>query len=185
MTTNTHQINWFVTAGTLRAAFTECKRQDGSTYWALKEEVDDNDLFIDFIRDLHDDEMPNDWRYETIVDICNYLCDLVETIDSQSDAHEIAFSAADSITSIYTSELCQWLSDNRNALKLRLGIDDAQEETQPDCDRQADTFKPTNRTSFEASGQTSYALIHRRMGNLTTEHQPRLPVSRRVSFYMK
>ena len=69
----------------------KCKRQDGSTYWAPAEQVDNDDLLIDFIRDLHDDEFPNDWRYETIVDICTYLCDLVETIDSQSDAHDIAF----------------------------------------------------------------------------------------------
>lgn len=156
MTTNTHQINWFVTAGTLRAAFTKCKRQDGSTYWALKEEVDDNDLFIDFIRDLHDDEMPNDWRYETIVDICNYLCDLVETIDSQSDAHEIAFSAADSITSIYTSELCQWLSDNTGRLSY---IDDAQEEGL--IPAEADTFKRLQIGQFECIRSMAVRIIER------------------------
>ena len=156
MTTNTHQINWFVTAGTLRAAFTKCKRQDGSTYWALKEEVDDNDLFIDFIRDLHDDEMPNDWRYETIVDICNYLCDLVETIDSQSDAHEIAFSAADSITSIYTSELCQWLSDNTGRLSY---IDDAQEEGL--IPAEADTFKRLQLGQFECIRSMAVRIIER------------------------
>ena len=156
MTTNTQQINWFVTAGTLRAAFTECKRQDGSTYWALKEEVDDNDLFIDFIRDLHDDEMPNDWRYETIVDICNYLCDLVETIDSQSDAHEIAFSAADSITSIYTSELCQWLADNTGRLSC---IDDAQEEGL--IAAEADTFKRLQIGQFECIRSMAVRIIER------------------------
>ena len=154
MTTNTHQINWFVTAGTLRAAFTECKRQDGSTYWAPTEQVDDDDLLIDFIRDLHDDEFPNDWRYETIVDICNYLCDLVEPIDEQSDAHDIAFSAADSITSIYTSELCRWLGDNTGRLSY---IDDAQEEGL--IPAEADTFKRLQIGQFECIRSMAVRII--------------------------
>ena len=156
MTTNTHQINWFVTAGTLRAAFTQCKRQDGSTYWALTEQVDYDDLLIDVIRDLHDDEFPNDWRYETIVYICNYLCDLVETIDSQSDAHDIAFSAADSITSIYTSELCQWLGDNTGRLSY---IDDAQEEGL--IPAEADTFKRLQIGQFECIRSMAVRIIER------------------------
>jgi hypothetical protein len=156
MTTNTHQINWFVTAGTLRAAFTECKRTDGSTYWATTEQVDNDDLLTDFIRDLHDDEMPNDWRYETIVDICNYLCDLVETIDSQSDAHDIAFSAADSITSIYTSELCKWLGENTGRLSY---IDDAQEEGL--IPAEADTFKRLQIGQFECIRSMAVRIIDR------------------------
>lgn len=154
MTTNTHQINWFVTAGTLRAAFTECKRQDGSTYWAPTEQVDSDDLLIDFIRDLHDDEMPNDWRYETIVDICDYLCDLIEPIDKQSDAQDIAFSAADSITSIYTSELCQWLGDNTGRLSY---IDDAQEEGL--IPAEADTFKRLQIGQFECIRSMAVRII--------------------------
>ena len=128
LTNNDHHniINWFITAGTLRAAFTQNTRDDGSTYWCFTEQARQSvDDLTSFVRELHDDEMPNDWRYETIVDICTYLMDLVEPIDEQSDAHDIAFSAADSITSIYTSELCQWLGDNTGRLSY---IDDAQEE---------------------------------------------------------
>ena len=156
MTTNTQQINWFVTAGTLRAAFTECKRQDGSTYWATTKEVDNDELFADFVRDLHDDEFPNDWRYETIVDICNYLMDLIEPIDKQSDAQDIAFSAADSITSIYTSELCQWLTDNTGRLSY---IDDAQEEGL--IAAEADTFKRLQIGQFECIRSMAVRIINR------------------------
>ena len=157
MTTNTHQINWFITAGTLRAAFTQNTRDDGSTYWCFTEQARQSvDDLTSFVRELHDDEMPNDWRYETIVDICTYLMDLVETIDSQSDAHEIAFSAADSITSIYTSELCQWLSDNTGRLSY---IDDAQEEGL--IAAEADTFKRLQIGQFECIRSMAVRIIER------------------------
>jgi hypothetical protein len=155
--TTTNTINWFITAGTLRAAFTQDKRQDGSTFWCLTEQARQSvDDWTSFIRELHDDEMPNDWRYETIVDICTYLMDLVEPIDEQSDVSDIAFSAADSITSIYTSELCQWLSDNTGRLSY---IDDAQEEGL--IAAEADTFKRLQIGQFECIKSMAVRIIER------------------------
>ena len=157
MTTTTNDINWFITAGTLRAAFTQSKRDDGSTFWCLtkqaRQSVDD---LTSFIRDLHDEELPNDWRYETIVDICTYLMDLTEPIDEQSDVSDIAFSAADSITSIYTSELSQWLSDNTGRLSY---IDDAQEEGL--IAAEADTFKRLQIGQFECIRSMAVRIIER------------------------
>ncbi len=153
--TTTNSINWFVTAGTLRAAFTRDKRDDGSTFWCLTDRADQDDL-VDWVRDLHDDELPNDWRYETIVRICDYLCDLTETIDSQSDAHDIAFGAADSITSIYTAELCEWLSNNIGRLSY---IDDAQEEGL--IPAEADTFKRLQIGQFECIRSMAVRIIER------------------------
>ena len=145
MTTTTNDINWFVTAGTLRAAFTQNTRDEGSTYWCFTEQARQSvDDLTSFVRELHDDEMPNDWRYETIVDICTYLMDLIEPIDEQSDVSDIAFSAADSITSIHTFELCQWLTDNTGRLSY---IDDAQEEGL--IAAEADTFKRLQIGQFE------------------------------------
>ena len=153
--TTTNSINWFLTAGTLRAAFTQNKRDDGSTYWCLTDRADQDDL-VDWLRELHDDEMPNDWRYETIVDICTYLMDLVEPIDEQSDVSDIAFSAADSITSIYTFELCKWLSDNAGRLSY---IDDAQEEGL--IPAEADTFKRLQIGQFECLRSMAVRIIER------------------------
>ena len=153
--TTTNSINWFLTAGTLRAAFTRDKRDDGSTFWCLTDRADQDDL-VDWLHDLHDDELPNDWRYETIVRICDYLCDLTETIDSQSDAHDIAFSAADSITSIHTFELCQWLTDNTGRLSY---IDDAQEEGL--IPAEADTFKRLQIGQFECIRSMAVRIIER------------------------
>ena len=106
--TNTHQINWFLTAGTLRAAFTRDKRPGGSTYWCLTDRADQDDL-IDWLRDLHDDELPNDWRYETIVNICDTLMD--EDDLSNADPNELAVGIANNLTDIYNHSLFQWYAD--------------------------------------------------------------------------
>ena len=106
--TTTNSINWFITAGTLRAAFTRDKRDDGSTFWCLTDRADQDDL-IDWLRDLHDDELPNDWRYETIVDICNALMD--EGDLSNADPGELSVSIANNLTDIYNHSLFQWYAD--------------------------------------------------------------------------
>ena len=156
-TTNTQQINWFVTAGTLRAAFTQDTREDGSTFWTYTDQARQSaDDLATWVGELHDDELPNDWRYETIVDICTYLMDLIEPIDEQSDVHDIAFSAADSITSIYPGELCQWLSDNTSRLSY---IDEAQEEGL--IAAEADTFKRLQIGQFECIKSMAVRIIER------------------------
>ena len=109
-TTNTHQINWFVTAGTLRAAFTQDKRQDGTLYWCLTEQARQSvDDLTEWLRDLHDDELPNDWRYETIVNICEALMD--EDDLSNACPGELAAGIANNLTDIYNHSLFQWYAD--------------------------------------------------------------------------
>ena len=111
--TTTNSINWFVTAGTLRAAFTRDKRTDGSTFWCLTDRADQDDL-IDWLRDLHDDELPNDWRYETIVNICEALMD--EDDLSNADPGELSVGIANNLTDIYNSDLLQWYAENTSRL---------------------------------------------------------------------
>ena len=119
--TNTHQINWFLTAGTLRAAFTRDKRDDGSTFWCLTEQARQSvDDLTEWLRDLHDDELPNDWRYETIVNICEALMD--ESDLSNADPGELAVGIANNLTDIYTHSLFQWYADISSRVDY---IDDA------------------------------------------------------------
>ena len=109
--TTTNAINWFITAGTLRAAFTRAKRDDGTTFWCLTDRADQDDL-IDWLRDLHDDELPNDWRYETIVNICEALT--YEDDLSNADPGELSVGIANNLTDIYNHSLFQWYADNPN-----------------------------------------------------------------------
>lgn len=108
--TTTNTINWFITAGTLRAAFTRDKRDDGSTFWCLTEQARQSvDDLTEWLRDLHDDELPNDWRYETIVNICEALMD--EDDLSNADPGELSVGIANNLTDIYNHSLFQWYAD--------------------------------------------------------------------------
>ncbi len=131
MTTTTNSINWFVTAGTLRAAFTQENRQDGTLYWCLTEQAHQNDEDLTpWLMGLHDDELPNDWRYETIVSILNALMD-VDDLDSYEDHYELADGIAYNITDIYNGALLQWYADMPSRVDY---IDDAQSEGLIDTD---------------------------------------------------
>ena len=122
--TTTNAINWFITAGTLRAAFTQDKRDDGSTFWCYTEQArqSPDDLAI-WIGELHDDELPNDWRYETIVAICEALMD--EDDLSNADPGELSVGIANNLTDIYNADLLQWYADIPSRVAY---IDDAQSD---------------------------------------------------------
>ena len=109
--TTTNTINWFITAGTLRAAFTQDKRTDGTLFWCLTEQARQSvDDLTELLRNLHDDELPNDWRYETIVGICDALMD--EDDLSNADPGELSVGIANNLTDIYNHSLFQWYADN-------------------------------------------------------------------------
>ena len=103
MTTTT---DWFVTAGTLRSAFEEKHREDGTSFWACVEEVG-GDL-REFIGGLHDGELANDWRYKTIVQVLDAVIEHSEYSDEWGSA---AREIGEQLTSSYTSELAAWLAE--------------------------------------------------------------------------
>ena len=115
MTTAT---NWFVTAGTLRSAFVKKDREPAAadsrlapTFWACRDEIEIDSELKDFVRDLHDDELPNDWRYEMIVRI---LDEIIETSEYNEDLEwsDQAWVIANALSCIYTAELAAWFAEN-------------------------------------------------------------------------
>ena len=115
--TATHSIDYFVTTGTLLSAFVEKHREpdhngNSSSFWALC--THDNDELTDFVRDLHDSEMPNDWRYQTIVDILNCIIEDSKQDQDRDFWEAYPMSCADYLTSIYTCELAAWYAANAN-----------------------------------------------------------------------
>ena len=88
------------------------KREDNSCYFFLKDES--KNKYQELIRSLHMDEMPNDWRYETIKNLVSsfleYFSDDEElTYDNLQDA--LRESIADSIADYSNSGLFKWLSE--------------------------------------------------------------------------
>lgn len=88
------------------------KREDNSCYFFLKDES--KNKYQELIRSLHMDEMPNDWRYETIKNLVSsfleYFSDDEElTYDNLQDA--LRESIADNIADYSNSCLFKWLSE--------------------------------------------------------------------------
>ena len=115
MTTAT---NWFLTAGTLRSAFVEKDREPAAadsrlapTFWACRDEIEIDSDLEEFIRDLHDGELPNDWRYQTIVRILDEIIEISTYNDSVEWADQ-PHTIADALVCIYTAELAAWFAEN-------------------------------------------------------------------------
>ena len=100
--------NWYLTAATLRSAFILDHRSDGSEFWRFTDEARQSvDDLATFVSELHDEELPNDWRYETIVDICEAIAEYDADTEWSDAAHEIA----DSLVSVFTFQLTEWIAD--------------------------------------------------------------------------
>lgn len=83
----------------LLSFFVSKERDNGERFWCTSNAPDD---VMDMIRECHDEEFPNDWRYETIV---NVLFDLKNNNEPGGGCGVDA----------YTSDLINWLTPSRMA----------------------------------------------------------------------
>ena len=90
-------------------------RTDGTEYRRLREDCPMYDDLRAIIRDAHNDELPNDWRFGMVYDLCHAFLDYSQpqacavTADDYRDyIGEIAALRVD----ISTHALLVWLSDN-------------------------------------------------------------------------
>ena len=88
------------------------RREDNSLYFFLKDES--KNKYQELIRSLHMDELPNDWRYETIKNLVSsfleyYPEDEELTYDNLQDA--LRESIADNLAEVSDSCLFKWLSE--------------------------------------------------------------------------
>ena len=154
--TNTHQINWFITAGTLRAAFTRDKRDNGSTFWCLTEQARQSvDDLTEWLRELHDEELPNDWRYETIVNILDALMD-IDGLEDYEDHCDLVDVIAGNECDIYTGDLLKWYGDNPSRLSY---IEEA--ESDGYLSDKCDMFTRLTMGQHVCISQMAYKIIER------------------------
>lgn len=88
------------------------KREDNSFYFFLKDES--KNKYQELIRSLHMDELPNDWRYETIKNLVSsfleyYPEDEELTYENLQDA--LRESIADNLADYSNSCLFKWLAE--------------------------------------------------------------------------
>ena len=112
---------------------------------SLKE--DQKETYQDFVRELHDDELPNNWRYEIITDL---LQNFVNEYD-QDDLEDVLHEITDSLVDVYNTDRAKWLAD--------------------DVSRGCIEIDTTNKTSiFELIGIAQYKAIYS-MGYQILNHQ--------------
>lgn len=69
-----------------------------------------SDKWQDLIRVLHDEELPNDWRYETTCAIAHSLLEVSNDEWTADRFLEITGDVADRLADIYNSRLLRWVS---------------------------------------------------------------------------
>jgi len=69
----------------------------------LKEES--KKYYQSFVRKLHQDELPNNWRYEVITDLLQNFCNEYDSENLEDVLPEIV----DSLVDIYNYDLVEWL----------------------------------------------------------------------------
>jgi len=96
------QSDYFASPGAFLAAFRRTENQEN---WCLV--THDDDSLTDFIRELHDGELPNDWRYDTI----HWIASAIASEPADTDWDDIPHQYADNLTDQSTSYLFQWYAD--------------------------------------------------------------------------
>jgi hypothetical protein len=111
--------------------FTTKTREDGTTYYVL---IDGHPQWlIDAVREAHDDELPNDWRFETCAKIWEALLSAAQIPDPDDydDAYPLIESIARDLVSPFTAEVLKWLADYPTRTSY---VDEALEEYRADSD---------------------------------------------------
>lgn len=93
-------------------------RPDGSSYWHLSDAAYWQSIrqdLQDVIRQAHGDELPNDWRYETVYDVAVALLDASQGDADDWDADrfaDLSFEVADSLTPYGAAACAAWVAEN-------------------------------------------------------------------------
>jgi hypothetical protein len=89
------------TTRTLSDYFERRTRDNGESFYTLADGT--LDWLHDAVREAHDGELPNDWRYE----ICAHIVSSLED-DPDADAAELA----DSLVDVYNVDRVRWLAED-------------------------------------------------------------------------
>ncbi len=94
-----------------KESLTRDKREDGSEYVCLWENQWNENL-QEIIRECHNGEFPNDWRYQIVDSIIESLYEHFITYNNDCDLDE--YEIVDNLVDIYNYDLAKWLSDDNS-----------------------------------------------------------------------
>ena len=97
-----------------KESLTRDKRQDGSEYVCLWD-TQWKDNLQEIIRECHNGEFPNDWRYEMVDSIIDSLYEHFITYNNDCDLDDFRdYEIVEGLVDIYNYDLAKWLSDNNS-----------------------------------------------------------------------
>jgi hypothetical protein len=105
-------------ASELAASIQWEERADGSRFLALPSSAPD--WMREAIYSAHEEELPNDWRYELALRSALALKE-----EQESDPYELASQVAEELSTVCTGELLAWYAETPSRLSY---ADDAREE---------------------------------------------------------
>jgi len=135
----------------LSSCLVNATRDDGSEYRMLREDCPMHDDLQHVVRECHRGELPNDWRFELIYDLCHGLLEYSEPEPepwSEERYLDVLPEVADHLTDIHTASLLQWLADDVSRIAFE---DDAYAEG---CNDIADLAQKRQYEEIELTGST-------------------------------
>lgn len=92
----------------LSSRFTDKRREDGTSFVSLSGPEDEiREAARTAIRAAHEDELPNDWRYE----VCGLAADAMAEASEDDELSDVAAGVAESASSVYNSEVLRWYAE--------------------------------------------------------------------------
>jgi len=80
-------------------------------FYCLKEDLENREEIQNFIMDLHNEESPNDWRYDIIHSLLENLVEGYD-VNNEDEAYEHIDTICDSLVNVYNYGLAKWLCED-------------------------------------------------------------------------
>ena len=110
-TTTTFKENLETLYNSLERKERELNKVSSISFYCLKENLENKEEIQRFIELLHNEESPNDWRYDIIHSILESLINNYD-VNNEDEAYEHIDIISDSLVNVYNYGLAKWLCED-------------------------------------------------------------------------
>ena len=114
-------------------------------YYSIKDDHPDKDFIQSLVYELHDNELPNDWRYQIIYTLLLDFVDIESSDDVQDRIHELVDGAVD----IYNADLLKWVQEDLSRGYIESELTTGKEGL----------FERITQAQYEVINQMAYKLL--------------------------
>jgi hypothetical protein len=103
----------------------ELNKVSNQSYYCLKENLENKEEIQRFIELLHNEESPNDWRYDIIHSLLDSLLNNYD-VNNEDEAYEHIDIISDSLVNVYNYGLAKWLCEDVSRGYFDQSLDNAE-----------------------------------------------------------